>query len=91
MPSSTVELIDYENAHSRLTVAFVGGSVYEYYLVPPSIATLFRAAASKGTFFNRFILGTYVCRNITPASSETAPRRNPSDRGTASPRSSSRR
>lgn len=67
MPSSVVKAIVYENEHSRLTVSFVSGRVYEYYLVPPSVAAAFRAARSKGTYFNRHIRDRYICREITSA------------------------
>lgn len=67
MPSSVVKTIDYENEHSRLTVAFVSGRVYEYYLVPPSVAGAFRGARSKGTYFNQHIRDRYTCREITSA------------------------
>jgi hypothetical protein len=67
MPSSVIQTIAYETAHSRLTVTFVSGRVYEYYLVPPSVAESFRAAPSKGTFFNRHIRDQYTCREIRAA------------------------
>lgn len=67
MPSSVVKSIVYENEHSRLTVTFVSGRVYEYYLVPPSVAEAFNAARSKGTYFNQHIRDRYTCREITSA------------------------
>lgn len=67
MPSSVVKSIVYENEHSRLTVTFVSGRVYEYYLVPPSVAEAFSAARSKGTYFNKHIRDQYTCREITSA------------------------
>ena len=67
MPSTVVKTIAYENGHSRLTVTFVSGRVYEYYLVPPSVAEAFGAARSKGTYFNQHIRDRYTCREITSA------------------------
>lgn len=67
MPSSVVRTIAYDRAHSRLTVTFVSGRVYEYYLVPPSVAEAFNAAPSKGTYFNKHIRDQYTCREITSA------------------------
>jgi len=67
MPSSVVQTIAYDNDHSRLTVTFVSGRVYAYYLVPPSIAASFQKARSKGTYFNRFIRDRYTCREIKAA------------------------
>lgn len=65
MPSTVVSSIDYEIVHSRLTVTFTTGRVYEYYMVPAAIASAFKNAVSKGTFFNKRIRGTYVCREIS--------------------------
>ncbi len=67
MPSSVVRAIDYEIAHSRLTVTFTTGRVYEYYMVPAAIASAFKNAMSKGTFFNKRIRDHYVCREISKA------------------------
>lgn len=65
MPSSIVSSIDYEIVHSRLTVTFTTGQVYEYYMVPAAIASAFKNSLSKGTFFNKRIRGIYVCREIS--------------------------
>ena len=68
MPSSVVKTIAYEIEHSRLTVTFVSGRVYEYYLVPPSVAQAFSSSTSNGTYFNRHIRDHYTCREkITSA------------------------
>ena len=68
MPSSVVSSIDYEIEHSRLTVTFTTGRVYEYYMVPAAIASAFQNALSKGTFFNKRIRDKYSCREIPRAS-----------------------
>lgn len=65
MPSSVVRAIDYESALSRLTVTFTTGRVYEYYMVPAAVASAFKNAFSKGTFFNKRIRDKYVCREIS--------------------------
>ena len=49
MPSSVIQSIDYEIAHSRLTVTFTTGRVYEYYMVPATIASAFKHAFSKAS------------------------------------------
>jgi hypothetical protein len=67
MPSCVIKDIEYEPEHSRLTVTFTSGRVYEYYMVPATIASAFRNALSKGTFFNKRIRDKYVCREVTPA------------------------
>ena len=68
MPSSAVRSIDYEIAHSRLTVTLTTGRIYEYYMVPATIASAFKNALSKGTFFNKRIRDKYICREISKAS-----------------------
>lgn len=65
MPSSVIQAIDYELEHSRLTVTFTTGRVYQYYMVPPGVVAAFRAAFSKGTFFNSEIRDRYACREVT--------------------------
>ncbi len=67
MPSSVVQSIDYEFVHSRLTVTFTSGRTYEYYMVPAAIASAFKSALSKGTFFNKRIRDKYICREISRA------------------------
>ena len=44
-----------DKEEQRLVVRFVSGKVYTYDDVPPEIAEGFRAAASKGTYFNDVI------------------------------------
>ena len=66
MPSSVIAKIDYEAEHARLTVTFMTGRVYQYLMVPADVVTAFKAAASKGNFFNSRIRDHYPCREITP-------------------------
>lgn len=67
MPSTVIEKIEYEAEHARLTVTFTTGRVYQYFLVPADLAEAFRAAFSKGHFFNTRIRDRFACRDITPA------------------------
>ena len=60
MPSSVIRGFDYDPATRLLTVRFVTGRVYAYYGVPEDTATAFRAAFSKGTFFNAHIRDAYA-------------------------------
>ena len=55
MPSSVIQSFVYDEEDRRLVVRFVTGKVYRYEDVPVSIAEGFRAAASKGTYFNDMI------------------------------------
>ncbi len=68
MPSSVVAKIEYELEHARLTVTFTTGRVYQYFMVSADVAADFRAAFSKGTFFNTHIRDHYVFREITSVS-----------------------
>jgi hypothetical protein len=62
MPSTAVEHIGYNEAAQELHVTFVGGGAYTYYEVPKQVYTAFRAAFSKGQFFNTFIKDRYDFR-----------------------------
>ena len=55
MPSSVIQSFVYDKEEQRLVVRFVSGKVYTYDDVPAKIAEGFRAAASKGTYFNEVI------------------------------------
>ena len=66
MPSSVVANIEYEPEHARLTVTFMTGRIYVYFLVPAHVAAEFQVAFSKGSYFNSCIRDRYTCREITP-------------------------
>ncbi|MFA6264716.1 MAG: KTSC domain-containing protein [Pseudolabrys sp.] len=72
MPSRVVKSIVFEDVLSRLTVTFVSGRIYQYYMVPRSMAAAFEAARSKGTFFNKFIRDSYTCREVAPREAASA-------------------
>jgi lysyl-tRNA synthetase class 2 len=65
MPSTAINNLKYDADRERLVVTFVTGRVYEYVDVPPHVAASFRAAGSKGTFFNVFIRDRYDFRELT--------------------------
>jgi lysyl-tRNA synthetase class 2 len=67
MPSSVIEKFEYDADQAQLTVTFVTGRVYRYFLVPPDCVARFEAAESKGGFFNRHIRDKYPCREVTRA------------------------
>jgi hypothetical protein len=60
MPSSVIRHFDYDPATRLLTVRFVTGRKYAYYNVPEDVVAAFRAAFSKGTFFNAHIRDGYA-------------------------------
>ncbi len=55
MPSSVIRAFDYDPQDQTLKVTFVTGRRYAYLDVPPKVADAFRAASSKGEYFNRAI------------------------------------
>ena len=67
MPSSVIADFTYDAETAQLTVTFVSGRVYRYFLVPPDCVARFESAESKGHFFNRFVRDKYPCREVTRA------------------------
>ncbi len=59
MPSSVIRGFDYDPAEQKLAVTFVTGKRYAYAGVPADVARGFRAAPSKGEFFNAVIRDHY--------------------------------
>lgn len=55
MPSSVIRRFDYDAARRRLDIIFQTGRRYAYWDVPPETVEAFRAAFSRGEFFNREI------------------------------------
>ena len=65
MPSTVIRYFRYDSAERELQVTFVTGRRYVYEAVPSDVFDAFRAAFSKGTFFNREIRDCYAYREIT--------------------------
>jgi len=59
MPSTVIRRFAYLPAKRALDVEFVSGRRYRYYGVPEGLAGRFRAAFSKGRFFNTRIRDDY--------------------------------
>ena len=55
MPSSVIRTFEYDAREHRLDIEFVTGRLYSYHGVPDRTVAAFRAAQSKGSFFNRRI------------------------------------
>jgi hypothetical protein len=64
MPSSVIKSFDYDETRNELTVALTTGRVYVYALVPPPVAGGFKAAFSKGRFFNERIRDKFPYREL---------------------------
>ena len=62
MPSTAIEHMGYDEGAHELHVTFVGGEAYTYYQVPKHVYTAFRAASSKGQYFNLWIKDRYDFR-----------------------------
>ena len=70
MPSTVISRFDYWPALRALDVEFVSGRSYRYADVPEDVADAFRAAFSKGRFFNARIRDRYRCTELTPEPEE---------------------
>jgi len=68
MPSTVIRHIRYQPGDSRLVVVFVSGRAYAYEDVPPEVVAAFRAAPSRGAYFNEWIRDRYVCTPLPAAS-----------------------
>jgi len=64
MPSTAIQRFDYAPERRDLTVTFTTGRVYVYRDVPAEVAERFRAAFSKGRFFNTRIRDRFACREV---------------------------
>lgn len=64
MPSTAIRRFDYDPAQAALTVTFVTGRRYRYAGVPERVAEAFRAAFSKGRFFNARIRDRFAYEEL---------------------------
>jgi hypothetical protein len=68
MPSTVIRRFDYRFETGELEILFTTGRRYIYADVPEEEARAFRAAFSKGSYFNRKIRDRYRFREIDPVS-----------------------
>ena len=61
MPSTVIRRIAYDPEAELLDVLFTTGRRYLYHGVPQATADEFRAAFSKGRYFNAHIRDVYDC------------------------------
>jgi hypothetical protein len=64
MPSSVIRRFSYDPERRELSVEFVTGRIYLYHDVPGREAEAFRAAESKGRYFNFHIRDHYGFREL---------------------------
>ena len=64
MPSTVIRRFAYDAPSATLAVEFVSGRRYRYRQVPAEVAAGFRAAFSRGRFFNARIRDAYPCEEL---------------------------
>ena len=67
MPSTVISRFTYQPARRALDIEFVSGRRYRYFGVGEDVAERFRAAFSKGRFFNTHIRDDYTFEELTEA------------------------
>ena len=65
MPSSVIRRFHYDPEREELDVLFTTGRRYLYHRVPVEEADAFRAAFSKGRYFNAHIRDAYEHSEVT--------------------------
>jgi hypothetical protein len=65
MPSSVIRTALYDPERELLDIVFTTGRRYLYHRVPPAEADAFRAAFSKGRYFNSHIRDSYDHTEVT--------------------------
>jgi KTSC domain len=65
MPSTAIRNLFYVPAKRELWVTFVSGRRYVYAEVPPEVFYAFKAAESRGAFFNHEIRERFAFREVT--------------------------
>lgn len=62
--SSNIVSIGYDAAARTLEVEFDGGSVYQYYGVPPQVHAALMAASSHGSYLASHVKGKYRFKQV---------------------------
>jgi hypothetical protein len=65
VPSSAIRSFSYSAKNSELSITFVSGRRYVYIDVPQDAVDAFKAATSKGSFFNNEIRDCYNCIQVS--------------------------
>lgn len=68
MPSTVIRRFDYRPERRELEITFTTGRRYRYSDVPKKAVEEFRAASSKGAYFNRHIRDHYHYYELGPVS-----------------------
>jgi len=62
--SSNLKSVGYDSERRVLEVEFVGGAVYQYDGVPPTVYAQLMSAASHGSYFSANIRNVYAFRKV---------------------------
>lgn len=62
--SSNIAEIGYESATMTLEIAFLNGTVYQYFDVPEPVYLEFMGPGSKGKYFHANIKSSYRCAKL---------------------------
>jgi hypothetical protein len=81
MPSTVIRSYLYDPTKSELWITFVSGRRYIYTDVPQPVFDAFKAAPSRGTFFNLEIRGHYAYRELPGGGSGSGGHGKRRDRG----------
>jgi hypothetical protein len=65
MPSTVIDLFNYDHRTATLRIVFRSGNVYAYKSVPEEIYVQFKQADSKGKYFNQAIRNHYTFEQLT--------------------------
>ncbi len=71
MPSTAIRNLFYVPAKRELWLTFVSGRRYVYADVPSDVFDAFKAAPSRGAFFNHEIRDRYTFREVARRPSQT--------------------
>lgn len=72
--SEAIEKFAYDLGTRRLVIFFKSGGVYEYQEVPRAVFEGFRAAPSKGEFFQSAIRIQFASQRLSPSEAESIER-----------------
>lgn len=64
MPSTVIELFNYNHLTATLKIVFRSGNIYAYKDVPESVYQDLKIAGSKGRYFNHHIKNIYKFEHL---------------------------
>lgn len=64
MPSTVIDLFNYDHRSATLRIVFRSGNVYAYKKVPEEVYNDFKKAESKGRYFNQMIKNKFTFEQL---------------------------